>query len=498
MEPYRLIDSFCGFQALYAEIAPCPPVFSKKEAYPMSESTPKQENKMGVMPVNRLLVTMSVPMILSMLVQALYNVVDSMFVARLNESALTAVSLVFPIQNLMISVATGTGVGINALLSRSLGEKNLQRANQAAVNGVFLAGLSYLAFALLGAVGARAFMAVQTADAQIVGYGTSYLQICCILSFGLFFQIVFERLLQSTGRTLYTMCTQMLGAVINIVLDPIMIFGLLGFPRMEVAGAALATVTGQIIASIAALILNRKVNKEIHLTFRRFRPSGKIIREIYAVGVPSIIMASIGSVMTFGMNRILISFTTTATAVFGVYFKLQSFVFMPVFGLNNGMVPIVAYNYGAARPKRIMKTIWLSIAYAVGIMLIGLAVFQLIPGTLLDIFNASDEMKAIGIPALRTISLSFLIAGFSVIATSVFQALSHGVLSLLVSLIRQLAVLLPVAFLLSKTGGLGAIWWAFPIAELAALLLCALFLRYVYKKQIAPLYGRDALPPETI
>lgn len=446
-----------------------------------------QENKMGVMPVNRLLITMSVPMMISMLVQALYNVVDSMFVAQLNENALTAVSLVFPIQNLMISVGVGTGVGINALLSRSLGEREYDRANKAANHGVILAILSYLAFAVLGLTMAEFFMKVQTQDPQIVAYGTSYLRICCGLSFGMFLQITFERLLQSTGKTFYTMITQSLGAVINIVLDPIMIFGLFGFPKMEVAGAAVATVAGQIIASIVALCINLKKNHEIHLNLRGFKWSGNIVSGIYAVGVPSIVMSSIGSVMTFGMNKILIAFFSTATAVFGVYFKLQSFVFMPVFGLNNGMVPIVAFNYGAKEKKRITRTIFLSVCYATGIMLLGMLLFQFMPGQLLSIFNASETMKEIGIPALRIISICFIFAGFNIVSSSVFQSMSHGMLSLWVSLVRQLCVLLPVAFVLAKVGGLHAVWWAFPIAEIFALTMCGGFLRYVYKKQILPL-----------
>ena len=446
-----------------------------------------QENKMGVMPVNRLLITMSVPMMISMLVQALYNVVDSMFVAQLNENALTAVSLVFPIQNLMISVGVGTGVGINALLSRSLGEREYDRANKAANHGVILAILSYLAFAVLGLTMAEFFMKVHTQDPQIVAYGTSYLRICCGLSFGMFLQITFERLLQSTGKTFYTMITQSLGAVINIVLDPIMIFGLFGFPKMEVAGAAVATVAGQIIASIVALCINLKKNHEIHLNLRGFKWSGNIVSGIYAVGVPSIVMSSIGSVMTFGMNKILIAFSSTATAVFGVYFKLQSFVFMPVFGLNNGMVPIVAFNYGAKEKKRITRTIFLSVCYATGIMLLGMLLFQFMPGQLLSIFNASETMKEIGIPALRIISICFIFAGFNIVSSSVFQSMSHGMLSLWVSLVRQLCVLLPVAFVLAKVGGLHAVWWAFPIAEIFALTMCGGFMRYVYKKQILPL-----------
>lgn len=447
----------------------------------------QEENKMGVMPVNRLLITMSVPMMISMLVQALYNIVDSMFVAQLNENALTAVSLAFPIQNLMISVGVGTGVGINALLSRSLGEKEYERANKTANHGILLALLSYGVFAVAGLLGSGFFMEVQTSDPQIVAYGTSYLRICTIMSFGMFLQITFERLLQSTGKTIYTMWTQMLGAIINIILDPIMIFGLFGFPRMEVAGAALATVLGQIIASIVAFVVNRKKNRELHLTFRGFCVSREIIRSIYAVGVPSIVMSSISSVMTFGMNKILISFSPTATAVFGVYFKLQSFVFMPVFGLNNGMVPIVAFNYGARKKERIKRTVFLASCYATGIMLLGLAIFQFFPAQLLAIFNASENMVHIGTLALRLISLSFVFAGFNIVSSSLFQALAHGMLSLWMSLVRQLCVLLPAAFVLSKLGGLDAVWWAFPLAEIFSLALCLVFRKHIYQREIEPL-----------
>lgn len=448
----------------------------------------KKENKMGVMPIGRLLLTMSIPMVISMLVQALYNVVDSMFVAQISENALTAVSLAFPAQNLMIAVATGTGVGINALLSRSLGEKNFRRANNTADNAVFLALCSFIAFALIGGIFSRVFFRLQTDVTEIIDYGTAYLQICTIGSVGLFLQVTFEKLLQATGRTFYTMLTQGLGAIINIVLDPILIFGLLGMPKMGVAGAAVATICGQIIASILAVVLNMKKNHEIELKFKGFRPSKLIIARIYSVGVPSIMMAAIGSVMTFGINKILISFTTTATAVFGVYFKLQSFVFMPIFGLNNGMVPIIAYNYGARKPERLTKTIKLSIAAAVLIMVIGFVLFQTITEQLLMIFNASDNMLEIGVPALRIISICFLLAGFSIISSSLFQALSHGLLSLFVSLLRQLLVLLPAAYLLSLSGKLNLIWWAFPLAELFAAFLCALFLRYIYKKEIKPMY----------
>lgn len=452
-----------------------------------TQMTQSKENKMGVMPINKLLISMSLPMIISMLVQALYNIVDSMFVSQLSENALTAVSLAFPAQNLMIAVATGTGVGINALLSKSLGEKNRSVANKTACNGVFLAFFSFLVFAVAGLFFAHTFFTLQTDIPDIVSDGTSYLTICCVFSFGVFFQVTFERLLQSTGKTFYTMITQGTGAIINIILDPILIFGLLGFPRMGVAGAAIATVAGQIVAALLALYFNLTKNEELHFSRETFRLEGHIIKRIYAVGVPSIIMASIGSVMTFGMNKILIGFTSTATAVFGVYFKLQSFIFMPIFGLNNGMVPIIAYNYGARKKERIMKTLRLSITYAVSMMVIGLLIFWLFPVQLLSIFNASDTLIQIGVPALRTISLSFIFAGFCICTLSLCQALGHGLLSLFVSVVRQLVILLPCAFILSRLGGLEATWWAFPIAEIASVALSALFLRHIYHKEIAPL-----------
>ncbi len=454
----------------------------------MEKTTEIRENKMGVMPIQKLLLGMSVPMMISMLVQALYNIVDSMFVARLNENALTAVSLAFPVQNLMIAVGTGTGVGVNALVSRSLGEKNTNYANKAANNGVYLSIFSAVAFALVSLIFGRFFFAVQTDDPQIIAYGASYVRIIGILSIGMFFQFITERLLQSTGKTIYTMFTQSLGAIINIILDPIMIFGLFGFPRMEVAGAAVATVTGQIIAAALGLWFNRTKNHELHISLRKYKVEGKVVKGIYSVGIPSIIMASIGSVMTFGINKILMAFTSTAAAVFGVYFKLQSFVFMPVFGLNNGMVPIVAYNYGARKPERIMKTMRLSIIYAVSIMVVGFAVFQLVPEALLAIFDASEEMVEIGVPALRIISFSFLGAGFGIVSSSVFQALGHGMLSLIVSVLRQLIVILPTAWILARVGGLHMVWWAFPIAEIFSALVCFIFVKRVYRKEIKPLY----------
>lgn len=435
-----------------------------------------KENKMGVWPVNKLLVTMSIPMIISMLVQALYNVVDSMFVAQISENALTAVSLAFPYQNLMIAVAVGTGVGVNALLSRALGEKNHKAVKDIADHSVFLALMSWLVFAILGIVFCRNFFAMQTNVPEIVEGGTAYMRICSVISIGLFIQIAFEKLLASTGRTILTMYTQAAGALINIVLDPIFIFGLFGAPRLGIAGAAVATVIGQICGALLGILLNHKFNPEVQLSFHDFKLKMPVIRQIYSIGVPSILMSSIGSIMTFGMNKILIGFSTTAAAVFGVYFKLQSFVFMPVFGLNNGMVPILAYNFGAHKPKRIMDTIKLSLFYASLIMVIGFLIFQWMPATLLGIFNASETMLNIGVPALRIISTHFLLAGISIICSTVQQAFGHGVRSLLISLVRQLVVLLPVAYFLSITHSLDMVWLAFPIAETVALVMGVAYL----------------------
>lgn len=425
-----------------------------------------QENKMGTMPVNKLLISMSLPMIISMLVQAMYNIVDSIFVAQISENALTAVSLAFPLQNLMIAFAGGTAVGVNALLSRSLGEKNQDHVNQTAVNSVFIFLITTIIFAIGGLTLSNIFFSVQTNNAEIVTAGSQYSIIVVGCSIGLFCQFLFERLLQATGRTIYTMVTQGIGAIINIILDPIFIFGLFGVPKMGVSGAALATVTGQIIACTLALFFNLKFNHDIHFRFKGFKPNIHIIKQIYSVGIPSIIMQSIGSIMTFGMNTILIAFSTTATAVFGVYFKLQSFVFMPIFGLNNGMIPIIAYNLGAKQKKRMADTIRLAMIYATGMMIIGVILFEAIPQTLLGFFNASDAMIRIGTPALRIIAIHFIFAGFSIVCSATFQAVGKGTYSLLTSLIRQLLVLLPCAYALSLTGNLDLIWLCFPIAEL--------------------------------
>lgn len=441
-----------------------------------------RENKMGTMPENKLLLSMAVPMMISMLVQALYNIVDSIFVSRICEDALTAVSMAFPWQNIIISIAVGFGVGINALLSRALGQKNAERVNQVAVNGLLLAGLSYLLVLVAGLIGIRAYMRTQTDIETIVNYGITYLNICILCSFGVFVEITFERFLQATGRTVYSMITQLTGAITNIILDPILIFGLLGFPKLGIAGAAWATVIGQCVGAVVAVMLNHFKNPEVHLRLRHIRPNGRLMGEITAISIPSIIMSCISSLTCFVMNMILIAYSSTAVAVFGVYFKLQSFVFMPVFGLNNGMVPIIAYNYGAQKPERIHKTIRLGMVYAVAIMLVGLLVFQLIPKELLLMFDASDAMLEIGAPALRIMSLAFVFAGIGIVSGSSCQAFGYSVYSMLISIARQIVVLIPAAYLLSLTGVLRSIWFAFPIAEIFSLILSLFFLRTTLKK----------------
>ena len=444
-----------------------------------------QENKMGTMPVNKLLLSMSLPMMASMLVQALYNIVDSIFVAKISEDALTAVSMAFPLQSLMISVAIGTCVGVNAILSKSLGEKNFKRANATADNGIFLAAASYILFLLIGLFGVNAFYRSQTTNADIITYGNDYLTIVLVMSFGIFLQCMFERILISTGRTFLTMITQGTGAIINIILDPILIFGLLGMPKMGVKGAAVATIIGQIIAAILALIYNLKKNPDISLSFKGFRPDFELIKEIYAIGVPSIIMQSIGSIMTYTMNRILISFTSTAVAVFGVYFKLQSFIFMPVFGLNSGVVPIIAYNFGARKKDRMLGAWKLAWKYATIIMLVGVVLFEFLPSQMLSLFSASDSMLAIGVPALRIIGVHFPIAAFCIVTGSLFQSLGNSVYTMIISIMRQLVVLIPVAYLLALLDNVNYVWLTFPIAEIASALATIYFFRKISKNIIS-------------
>ena len=446
-----------------------------------------KENKMGIMPVNRLLITMALPMMLSMLVQACYNIVDSLYISRVNEECLTAVSLAFALQMIMVSFSGGLGVGINALLSKSLGEKNYKEANCAAMNGILIAFIGAIAFLIFGVFFCESYFLAQTKDAVIVKEGTAYLSVCMMFSFAMIAQMILERLLQSTGKTVYSMITQMVGAIINIILDPIFIFGYLGVPKMGTAGAAIATVCGQSVAAVLAFIFNLKFNKEIRLSLAGLKPRFDTIKKILVVGFPAMIMQSVGSVMNFGMNQILLSFTSTATAVFGVYFKLNSFIFMPVFGMNNAVVPILAYNYGAKNKKRMTKTMKLSIMYAFIIMTIGLVIFQTVPDKLLGLFDASEDMLAIGIPALRIISLSFVIASVNIILISSFQALGNGHYSLIISVCRQLVVLLPVAYLFSLTGNINMVWWSFPIAEIVALVLCVAYFTRLYRKKIKPL-----------
>lgn len=440
---------------------------------------------MGVMPMGRLILSMSVPMILSMLVQALYNVVDSVFVARYSQDALAALSYAFPAQQLMIGVATGTGVGVNSLLSKSLGEKNYEKANKTAANGVLLAMLGFVLFFVFGTFFAEPFIAFQTKTLAVVEAGRQYLSIVTMLSFGIFGEIIFERLMQSTGKTIYTMITQGIGAIVNIILDPIMIFGLLGCPQMGIAGAAYATVIGQIVAFLLAILLNHRYNTEVRLHAKNFKPDGSIIGRIYAVGIPSIIMMGIGSIMTTSMNKILNGFSDVAASVFGVYFKLQSFAFMPVFGLNNGVIPVIAYNYGAQKRKRMLHAVRLGCIIATCFMAVGILLMQCIPAELFALFDASEEMLAIGVPALRIISISFVFAGVCIALSSVFQALGKGIYSMCISFARQLVVLVPAAYLLSLSGNVNAVWWSYPIAEIASITVSLLFFRHVYKTIIA-------------
>lgn len=448
-----------------------------------------KENKMGVMSEGKLLLSMSLPLMISMIIQALYNIVDSIFVAQFSQDALTGVTVAFPMQNLMIAVGSGTGVGISAFLSKSLGEGKRELASKVAKTGLLLAVFSWILFTLIGIFLVRPFIASQTGVQAVIDYGSEYLSLCSVLSFGLFFQMTTERLLQSTGKTIFTMITQATGAVINIILDPIMIFGYFGVPAMGIAGAAVATVIGQCIAATLGIIFNLKINKELEFSFRGFRPDFGIIKRIYAVGFPSIVMMAISSVMTFAMNKLLDGFSTVATNVFGIYFKLQSFAVMPVVGLNNGMVPIISYNYGARRKDRIMKTIRYSIIFALSITIACMLVFQFFPEQLLMMFATEGESNAalleMGVPALRIISLNFIFAGFCIVSGSVFQALGNGVLSLIVSVARQLVVLVPAAYILAYLGGVNAVWWSFPLAECMSVICSAVFLIRCYKRIIS-------------
>ena len=451
--------------------------------------TGEKENRMGVMPVGKLLFSMSTPMVISFLVQSLYNIVDSIFVARYSPDALAAVSLAYPIQILMIAVSVGTGVGVNALLSRLLGEGKKERAKATADNAVLLAIISSIAFAIFGAIGTKAFFDAQTNSETIRTLGYSYLSIVTIFSFGLILEVTYERILQSTGKTIYNMITQGIGAIINIILDPILIFGLLGAPKMGVAGAAIATVAGQIIAMILSFIFNMKYNEDVDISFGKhiFKPDFIIIKDIYKVGIPSIAMQSMSTLMMLGLNKILVRYSDMAVNVLGIYYKLQSFVFMPIFGLNNGMTPIVAYNYGARNKDRIMKALKYSFLSSVVIMVIGTAIFWLFPKELMILFSPNEEMMKLGIPALRICSLCFILAAFDVIAIASFQSLGNGMYALYASFLRQLVLILPLAYVLSKMFGLEAVWYSIPLAELGCAFFVIYLMKKIYDKKIANL-----------
>lgn len=459
---------------------------------PKENHTPNiRENKMGSMPIGKLLFNMALPMIIAMIVQALYNIVDSIYVSRISENAVTALGLAFPIQNIQIGFATGIGVGVNALLSKALGQRDQQTANRAAGNGFFLVFTVTVLFILFGIFGARPYYAVQSNVAATVDCGAIYTSICCIGTFGIFVEVLGERLLQSSGRTVYTLITQGTGAVVNIILDPVFIFGVpgLGIPAMGIAGAAIATVIGQWIAAILAVIFNLKCNPEVQFSWEAIKPKKEVVIPILTVGVPSIIMVAIGSVMNFSMNQILqgLDKTETATGVFGIYYKLQSFFFMPLFGLNNATISIAAYNYGARNPKRITGTLKLACISAMCVMIAGLLAFQLIPELLLGIFNPTDEFLRIGRTALRIISLCFPAAAIGIALTAGFQALGNGIYSTIVSICRQMVVLLPAAFLLSLSGEVTNVWWAFPIAEVFSLMVTLFLFNRIYKQKIKPM-----------
>lgn len=451
-----------------------------------------QENKMGVMPVGKLLVNMALPMIISMLVQALYNIVDSVYVSQVSESAVTALSLAFPVQNMQIGFAVGVGVGVNALLSQSLGRKDQESVNWAAGQGVFLALVATALFMLFGFFGVRPYYTMQSTVAETVEGGIAYTSICCIFTVGIFIQVLCERLLQSTGRAMQTMILQGTGAIINIILDPVFIHGWWGMPRMGVAGAAVATVIGQCTGAVLGIYLNLRHNPEVQLHVKFMKPNWKVISPILEVGIPSVVMNGIGSVMNFGMNQILQGFNEVATGVFGIYYKLQSLFFMPLFGINNATISILAYNYGARKPKRIVHTLKLATAVAVCIMLVGLAVFQLFPQALLGIFNPTEEFLAIGVKALRILCLPFPVAAICISLGASFQALGKGSYSTVVSLCRQLIVLLPVAYLLSLTGSVDNVWWSFPIAEVMSALVTGLLFAKLYRQKVKPLFADEA------
>lgn len=442
-----------------------------------------KENKMASTPMLKLIISMSMPSMFSMLIQALYNIVDSMYISFYSTDALTAVSLVFPIQMLLVSVAVGTGVGINSLVSRRLGEKRFGEANSAATHGVVLAVASWILFVVLGLLFIEPYFSMMDATPLVKQMSCTYTNIVVYLSLGCFVQCIFEKTLQATGNMFYPMLFQLTGAIINIILDPIFIFGYLGVPQMGIAGAAIATVTGQIAAMIFSTVIIFTKSHDVHITFKGFKLDLKIIRDIYSVGLPSIIMQAIGSVLTTALNKILIGFSEAAVSVFGIYFKLQSFVFMPVFGLNQGVMPIMGYSYGAHSKKRLVSALKYGCVIAFFIMLAGMIIFWSIPEAMLMMFNATDEIMTIGVPALRIISLCFTSAAIGIMFSTLFQAIGIGINSLIISLLRQIIILLPAAYFLSMIG-LEAVWYAFPIAEGISLITSIVLFRFVYKSHI--------------
>lgn len=442
-------------------------------------------NKMGAMPIKKLLLNMAWPAILSMTINAMYNIVDSIFVAQISEDALTAVSIVNPIQMLIIALSVGSGVGINSLIARRLGAQRQEEADKAASIGLRIGILNYVVFLIVGLLFTGIFVSSYAEKGTyIYEEACKYMAIVCIGSLFINIQVVFEKILQATGNMVGPMACSLTGAVVNIILDPILIFGLCGAPEMGVAGAAIATVVGQLCGMIVGAFITFKGDHLVTLTVRGFKTDWRIVADIYKVGLPSIVMQSIGSVMIIGYNKILVDFSTTAVAVLGVYFKIQSFVFMPVFGLNQGAMPIMGYNYGAKDRHRLMETYKESLKFAVLVMALGLVLFQLLPKQLLMLFDASDEMLDIGIPALRIISICFLPAAFGIITGTLFQGTGHGIYSLCCSIIRQLVGILPLAFILIRIDGVTLSWAAFPLAEMLGLTYSAIMLKHLYNKEI--------------
>jgi putative MATE family efflux protein len=454
----------------------------------------RDSDRLGTEPVHPLLLKMSAPLMVSMFVMALYNIVDSIFLGMYSTDALTAVSYCFPFQNLNAAFGIGTAVGMSALLSRYLGAREYDRADKVAHNGFILVAINYTIFFIVGCL-AGPIMRLMTSDstnAQIIADGTIYLRITQWLSFAPMIQSMFERLLQGTGKTKYIFYMQVAGTLFNAVVDPILIFGLFGLPRMGAKGAALATVFGQLFGCVLGHIFNKKYNKEVALHISKIRPHLRTMREIYRIAIPSIVLQAMGAVMNFSLNKILSMFSDLAVTTFGVYFKLQSFVFMPIFGMNNGSVPIIAYNYGADRRDRLEHTMSLGVRYGVGVMSVGTLIFWLFPEQLMALFSAPPEMVSMGIVALHIMSLNFPFAGFCIMRGAAFQALGKSVYSMNISIMRQLIVIIPCAYIFAKIGGVDMVWWAFPLAEIVGVTMSIIYTKRIRKTIISKMTPRDA------